>query len=1227
MASITTDAYGRVVASSQSALNASAVTLLANTSEIVSNSAVGTAGLNLTTTGVSAGTYGSATAVPVITVDTKGRISSVTTAAPSTTFTLTGTTGSVTVGAASSLSMVGTYGVTVSVGNEYANIATPQDIRTSASPTFVGLTLSGNLASSSTIYGNGVYDNGVRVVSTSTGAGNLSISGTAIALPATGPGAGSVGSSTAIPVITTDAYGRVSATTTAAVIAPAGTLSGSTLNSGVTASSLTSVGTLTGLTVSGNTIVNNTVYAQGVYDNSNRVVSTSTGTGNLTISGTGISLTATGPGATTVGSSSAIPVVTVDAYGRVTALTSSSISTSFTITGTSGSATIAGGSSLKLAGTYGVTVAVGSEYANIATPQDLQTTASPTFSAGTFNGTVVASAINAGTIGNASAVLYGTLNSSSASQPNVTTLAGLTSIGASGVTTTSVGPLSITDSTASSSTSTGALKVSGGAGIAGAIYAGSIQNTPVGSTTASTGAFTSLTAQTETVGGLQAKAIGNVTPGSAQFTTVGTSGIVTINDSTQNTGSGTGALQVAGGASVGGNLYVGGNINLSGTTNIINSPTGIFTGNTAGFGALYAGITGSYSFQSQTVLQISSNFNGYAQVNNQNINAGTGASTDYVATMDTGTATSGYIDMGINSSAFNGATAGQTASYAGDGYLYVQANATGSIGNLLIGTTGSTGNIFFVTGGQNTNNQVMTITSANTVVVTNTQSATSTTSGAFQVTGGAGIAGALYAGSVYDNGTRVVSTSTGTGNLTISGTGISLTATGPGATTVGSSTSIPVITTDAYGRVTALTSSSVSTTISLSGNTGSGSVSGGGTLTVGGTRGVTVATSGSTFTINTPQDLQTSASPTFAALTVNTGNLTLNGSSTPRILGNFNDISTNNRMMFQNYTGSAGTFVGIVPSADNNDSGYVVYAKATSQNSAYIQMGMFNSGGEARIATSYTGVAMYVPMTFYTSNSERVRIGVNGGVAIGNTTDPGAGNLTVAGSANIVGTLSTTGTLYTPTINASSVNAATIGNASAVLYGTLNSSSATQNNITTMAGLTSFGTAGVTTTAAGNFTVTGNLTINGTTNTINNTVIETTEYVSTIDATTVRASTIGNTGATLTGTTVSLGSAAITSVSSTTSATVETIVDSFALATYRSAKYEAQMTAGSYYQVIELRVLHDGINVNLAQYGEMNTNGNLGIFNANISGSNVNLLFTPVNATTTVKLLRNTIVV
>lgn len=87
-----------------------------------------------------------------------------------------------------------------------------------------------------------------------TGDGTASGPGSVVFTLATvNAGPGSVGSSTAIPVLTTNGKGLVTAQSTAAVIAPAGTLSGTTLNSTVVNSSLTSVGTL-GNTVFGGTI-------------------------------------------------------------------------------------------------------------------------------------------------------------------------------------------------------------------------------------------------------------------------------------------------------------------------------------------------------------------------------------------------------------------------------------------------------------------------------------------------------------------------------------------------------------------------------------------------------------------------------------------------------------------------------------------------------------------------------------------------------------------------------------------------------------------------------------------------------------------------------------------------------------------------------------------------------------------------------------------------------------
>ncbi len=98
------------------------------------------------------------------------------------------------------------------------------------------------------------------------------------------------------------------------------------------------------------------------------------------------------------------------------------------------------------------------------------------------------------------------------------------------------------------------------------------------------------------------------------------------------------------------------------------------------------------------IVQIDENINSYGQMVIQNHNNGTISSTDIVVTNDQGNDSSYFIDMGINSSTYDGTSSGWFISGPNDSYLYA-AN-----GNLTIGTSSASKVIKFHTGGTATNN-------------------------------------------------------------------------------------------------------------------------------------------------------------------------------------------------------------------------------------------------------------------------------------------------------------------------------------------------------------------------------------------------------------------------------------------------------------------------------------------------------------------------------------------
>ena len=87
------------------------------------------------------------------------------------------------------------------------------------------------------------------------------------------------------------------------------------------------------------------------------------------------------------------------------------------------------------------------------------------------------------------------------------------------------------------------------------------------------------------------------------------------------------------------------------------------------------------------------------------------------------------------------------------------------------------------------------------------------------------------------------------------------------------------------------------------------------------------------------------------------------------------------------------------------------------------------------------------------------------------------------------------------------------------------------------------------------------------------------------------------------------------------------VVDSFQTASYRTAKYLVQMTAGTDYHSTEILLIHDGTTVYMTEYGTIFTNASLGTFDGDISSGLVRLLVTPANINTTIKIQRLSVTV
>jgi hypothetical protein len=99
-------------------------------------------------------------------------------------------------------------------------------------------------------------------------------------------------------------------------------------------------------------------------------------------------------------------------------------------------------------------------------------------------------------------------------------------------------------------------------------------------------------------------------------------------------------------------------------------------------------------------------------------------------------------------------------------------------------------------------------------------------------------------------------------------------------------------------------------------------------------------------------------------------------------------------------------------------------------------------------------------------------------------------------------------------------------------------------------------------------------------------------------------------------------------IQTTLATTSATTVDSWAKATYRSAKYLIQVTQGSNYQVSEIMIIQDSTNTYMTEFAVIETNGVLATFTSSIVSANAVLTVTMASATSaTINIQRTLLVV
>jgi hypothetical protein len=233
----------------------------------------------------------------------------------------------------------------------------------------------------------------------------------------------------------------------------------------------------------------------------------------------------------------------------------------------------------------------------------------------------------------------------------------------------------------------------------------------------------------------------------------------------------------------------------------------------------------------------------------------------------------------------------------------------------------------------------------------------------------------------FTGGIVTVATPTTTPALTVAGTSGGIPYFSSGTTWASSSAlaANAIVLGGGAGAAPATTTTGTGVVTALGVNTGTAGsfVVNGGALGTPSSGTVTNLTGTASININGTVGATTPAAGTFTSIS-SSGNLTFTGTGN-RITGDFTSALTS-RVLTQTNTVNSSTNFGIIPNGTATSCLFAAFNNSTPANSSVAQL--WSVSTEISLRSAIAGTGTYLPLTFYTNNSERVRIDTSGKVGI-----------------------------------------------------------------------------------------------------------------------------------------------------------------------------------------------------------------------------------------------------